>query len=228
MENDKYTLSLRGTFYSLEQLRAFTLDRAQNAEASAELPEIAFAGRSNVGKSSLINALGGRRRLAKVSSTPGKTASINFYLAQSRRPDSKSFYLVDLPGYGYAKRSKAERIKWAALINAYLQNSKNLAALCILLDCRLEPQDSDLDLIAFAGSINLELLPLLTKADKCGAAERIRRQGQWKKLLAGQTPILTSIVPAKSGPGATERDALQRGSELDKVWEAMLGLLEQD
>lgn len=233
MENNKYTLSLRGTFHSLEQLRAFTggRRREQNAEPSAEppaeLPEIAFAGRSNVGKSSLINALGGRRNLARVSATPGKTASVNFYLAQGRGPDFKSFYLVDLPGYGYARRSKAERIKWAALINAYLQNSRNLAALCILLDCRLEPQDSDLELISFARSMNLELLPLLTKADKCGAAAQAKRQAQWKKLLAGRSPLLTSAIPPKNRPGTEEHSAAQRGTGLDKVWEALLGLLGQ-
>jgi GTP-binding protein len=230
MGNSQYALSLRGTFYSLEQLRAFTGGPAQAGapdEPRPELPEIAFAGRSNVGKSSLINALAGRRNLAKVSATPGKTASLNFYLAQGRTPGLKNFYLVDLPGYGYAKRSKAERVKWAALINAYLQNSKNLAALCILLDCRLEPQDSDLELIAFAGSLKLRLLPLLTKSDKCGAADRLRRQAQWKKLLNGQAPLLTSVMPAKSGAGAEGRGAAQRGPDLDKVWEALLGLVEE-
>ncbi|MDR2825401.1 MAG: ribosome biogenesis GTP-binding protein YihA/YsxC, partial [Deltaproteobacteria bacterium] len=192
LDSNLYTLSLKGTFYTLEQINE--LCQGQNPDLYPDLPQIAFAGRSNVGKSSLINALGGRKGLAKVSATPGKTASINFYLAQNQNPAFKNFYLVDLPGYGYAKRSKAERAKWADLINAYLQNSHRLLALCVLLDCRLEPQDADLELLAFARSLKLKLLPLLTKADKCGANEQAGRQNQWKKLLAGQSPLLTSAV----------------------------------
>ncbi|MDR1242508.1 MAG: ribosome biogenesis GTP-binding protein YihA/YsxC [Deltaproteobacteria bacterium] len=231
MENRQYTLSLQGTFYTLEQLRKLSLEPDSGADvrpgALPDLPQIAFAGRSNVGKSSLINALAGRKGLAKVSSTPGKTSSINFYMAQSNAPGFNDFYLVDLPGYGYAKRSKAERIKWDALINAYLQNSKRLAALCVLLDCRLEPQDSDLNLIAFARSINLKLLPLLTKADKCGSDAQAGRKLQWTKLLAGQSPLLTSALPEKPRSPKEEYGQGKRRTNLDQVWEAMHGLAAQ-
>jgi GTP-binding protein len=233
---EQYTLCLKGTFYTLEQLDCLSglnsldtnvspiatdiaADTTEDSTATELLPQIAFAGRSNVGKSSLINALGRRKSLAKVSATPGKTASINFYLAQSAKPDFKPFYLVDLPGYGYAKRSKAEREKWAALINAYLENSKNLIALCILLDCRLEPQAADLELIAYARSINLDFLALLTKADKCGANEQAKRQAQWKRLLAGKNPILTSAIPAKTEANSVKKRPVASG--LASVWEAM-------
>lgn len=185
MSEMQYTLILEQTVYTKAQLfESGLLDK----------PQIALAGRSNVGKSSLINALSGRKQLAKVSSTPGKTASINFY-----HVEQGDFYLVDLPGYGYAQRSKTERQKWAELINDYLTGSPSLLALGVLLDCRLEPQNADLDLISFARSLGLPLMPLLTKADKCSQKERSARQKQWQALLAGQKPILTSSTGPASG-----------------------------
>lgn len=193
MSEMQYSLHLEATIYTRDQLLASPL--------VAE-PQIALAGRSNVGKSSLINALSGRRQLAKVSATPGKTASVNFY-----RVDPGSFYLVDLPGYGYAQRSKSERKEWAALIDDYLSSRANILALAILLDSRLSPQDADLDLIAYARSLNMPLLPVMTKADKCNQKERSARQKEWKALLAGESPILTSA----SGPA-------QKRIGLDKLW----------
>ena len=120
---------------------AYTLDQL-TAHPEAQ---IALAGRSNVGKSSLVNALAGRKKLAKVSSTPGKTRSVNFYLVEPLR-----FYLVDLPGYGYARASHSEREKWAKLLERYLTECASLKALALLLDCRLPPQQLDLNLASFA------------------------------------------------------------------------------
>ena len=127
------SLTLETTAYTLDQLLA--LPEAQ----------IALAGRSNVGKSSLINALAGRKKLAKVSATPGKTRSVNFY-----RVEPYKFYLVDLPGYGYARASHEERRKWAKLLEHYLADCKTLKALALLLDCRLPPQKLELELESFA------------------------------------------------------------------------------
>lgn len=194
MSEMQYSLFLEETVYTREQL---------GASVFIPVPQIALAGRSNVGKSSLINALSGRRQLAKVSATPGKTISINFY-----RVEPGSFFLVDLPGYGYAQRSKTDRQKWAALIDDYLKSRANLMALAVLLDCRLEPQDVDLELIGYARSLGLPVLPVLTKADKCNQKERSARQKQWKALLAGQSPILTSA----SGPA-------QKRIGLEQLWE---------
>ncbi|MDR2743974.1 MAG: ribosome biogenesis GTP-binding protein YihA/YsxC [Desulfovibrio sp.] len=159
----------------------------------AQLPDcaetqIALAGRSNVGKSSLLNALAGRKNLAKVSATPGKTRSINFFRAMPW-----NFYLVDLPGYGYARASHQERANWTKLLERYLSKTRNLRALVFLLDCRLPPQKNDIELTNFAGALRFSLLPVLTKTDKCARRECECRQKEWRELL-GQTPLLTSSV----------------------------------
>ncbi len=168
------SLTLESTAYTLDQLT--TRPEAQ----------IALAGRSNVGKSSLINALAGRKKLAKVSSTPGKTRSVNFYLVEPL-----NFYLVDLPGYGYARASHSEREKWAKLLEQYLVECASLKALALLLDCRLTPQQLDLNLASFAQRNRLLLVPVLTKADKCNQRERSARQKEWQDIL-GICPVLTS------------------------------------
>ena len=150
----------------------------------SDRPEFVFSGRSNVGKSSLINRLCNRKNLARVSATPGKTATINFY-----RVDTA--YFVDLPGYGYARASHEERRKWAKLLEHYLADCKTLKALALLLDCRLPPQKLDLELASFARGCCLPLLPVLTKADKCSQRERAARQKEWQELL-NVKPVLTS------------------------------------
>ncbi len=176
-------LILEDTIYTMDQLR------------KVDTPQIALAGRSNVGKSSLINALAGRKKLARISSTPGKTQSLNYY-----RVEPGSFYLVDLPGYGYARAAKSDREKWAKLINAYLTGTPELKALAILLDCRVSPQKLDIDLTAYARNIHIPLLPILTKADKCKQRERASRQQEWASLLQGTRPIISS---SESGIGLT-------------------------
>ncbi len=152
-----------------------------------EKAQIALAGRSNVGKSSLVNALAGRKSLAKISATPGKTRSLNFYNVQP-----EDFYIVDLPGYGYARCSKEERNAWGKLMQRYLVNCESLHALAVLLDCRLPPQKIDLQLVEFAHGHNIPLLPILTKADKCKQRERSEKQKMWTGYLRGVVPIITS------------------------------------
>ena len=157
---------------------------AEQLEES-DLPEICFCGRSNVGKSSLINAVLGRKSIARVSSKPGKTVTVNFYRADNVR-------LVDLPGYGYAKCSQEERKSWAKLIEYYLTNTPTLKALALLLDCRIPPQALDRDLADFARGHGIPLLPVLTKADKCTQVERSKRQQEWSRLLNGIMPLPVS------------------------------------
>lgn len=126
--------------------------------------EYAFIGRSNVGKSSLINALTSKKELAKVSGTPGKTQLINHFTITSS--DHKSWYLVDLPGYGFAKRSLKMRKSWSAMIENYIRKRDNLVTLFILIDSRHEPQDIDLEFVNQLGEWRVPFGIVFTKADK--------------------------------------------------------------
>ncbi|MBT8762350.1 YihA family ribosome biogenesis GTP-binding protein [Desulfohalobiaceae bacterium Ax17] len=175
-------LSLIKTIYTLDQLEVMPK------------PQIALAGRSNVGKSSLINCLAGRKGLAKTSSTPGKTRSLNFYLVQP-----EEFYLVDLPGYGYARCSKKEREKWARLIEQYFKNNEWLKAVVIIIDARLSPQAMDMELASYVQNIGFKLIPVLTKADKCKQKQKNSIQKTWQELLGLADPPL--LFSSKTGQG---------------------------
>ncbi|MDD6381134.1 MAG: ribosome biogenesis GTP-binding protein YihA/YsxC [Lachnospiraceae bacterium] len=124
------------------------------------LPEVAFAGRSNAGKSSLINCLMNRAKLARTSSKPGKTQTINYYNI------NKEIYLVDLPGYGYAKTSRETAQKWGRMIEKYLTTSEQLAAVFLLVDIRHEPTKQDLQMIDYLAYLGIETVIIATKADK--------------------------------------------------------------
>lgn len=129
------------------------------------LPEYAFIGRSNVGKSSLINSLTGRKALAKTSSTPGKTLCINHFLIND------SWYIVDLPGYGYAQRGKKEMEKLKQMINHYVLDREQLTCLFVLIDIRHDPQKVDLDFFNFLGENGVPFAIVFTKADKLSASK---------------------------------------------------------
>ncbi len=140
-------------------------------------PEYAFIGRSNVGKSSLINMLTGRRKLAKVSGSPGKTITINHFLING------SWYLVDLPGYGYAKRSKTERAKWKKLIRNFILTRTNLLTVFLLVDIRHEPQKNDLEFMEWLAVSQIPFTILFTKADKLSLSEKDTNLGKYRKTL---------------------------------------------
>lgn len=159
-------------------------------------PQAALVGRSNVGKSSLINALAGRKALAKVSAAPGKTRSVNYY-----RLGETDGYLVDLPGYGYAKCSRAERNKWAELMTHYFRNTPGLRAVLLLLDSRLSPQKADKELLAYATGLSLLVVPVFTKADKCSKRELRNCRSAWEALLGHRQAHVTSAT-AKTGIAA--------------------------
>jgi GTP-binding protein len=160
------------------------------------LPELAFIGRSNVGKSSLINALLGRRRLARVSGTPGKTTLVNVY----RLPN---FYLVDLPGYGWARASKQARASYRALVRGYLQTRTTLHGVVWLLDIRHPPSADDRemqDLLAEGGHV---VLAVITKADKLGVGARRERVRALTEALALNEDQV-QLVSSKTGLGIAD------------------------
>jgi GTP-binding protein len=151
-------------------------------------PEFAFIGRSNVGKSSLINMLTNSKKLAKTSVTPGKTQTINHFLINN------SWYLVDLPGYGYAKASKAKRAGFGTMIEEYVLRRENLACLFILIDARLEPQTNDLDFIQFAGSKEVPIALVFTKIDKLKQNILQKNLKHYQKTLLLQWEALPTIL----------------------------------
>jgi len=140
-------------------------------------PEFAFVGRSNVGKSSLINYLTGYTKLAKTSSTPGKTQTINHFVI------NENWYLVDLPGYGYAKVSQDMRKKWVAMLQNYLQERENLVNTFILIDSRLEPQKIDIEFVNWMGLQNLPFAIVFTKSDKLAVSKVASNVGNFKNEL---------------------------------------------
>lgn len=164
------------------------------------LPEYAFIGRSNVGKSSLINMLVQNKKLAKTSSKPGKTQTINHFLI------NKNWYLVDLPGYGYATISKAMRDKWQKMIHDYLQFRENLQVVFVLIDVRLEPQTKDLDFINQLGEMQVPFALIFTKSDKISVAKVQRSINVFNAHLAENWEELPSefVSSAETGKGRDE------------------------
>lgn len=142
-----------------------------------DLPEIALAGRSNVGKSSLINTLVNRKNLARTSSQPGKTQTLNFYLV------NKSFYLVDVPGYGYAKVSQKKRQEFGEMIQDYLETRADLKGLIILVDSRHVPSKDDQSMYEYAQYLNLPILVVCTKIDKLKKSQLTKVKANLKKVF---------------------------------------------
>ncbi len=157
-------------------------------------PEIAFAGRSNVGKSTLINKLFQRKNLARVSSVPGKTATINFY-----RCSGVTF--ADLPGYGYAKTAKTELRRWQELINAYLQQERDLRAVLLLIDLRHPPTQNDIQMVNFLIDTEMPFVIVLTKADKLNKSERAARLAALPDELPQFADLTTIVFSSVTGEG---------------------------
>ncbi len=158
----------------------------RNQYPENKLPEIVFMGRSNVGKSSLINSLTRTRQLARVSSQPGKTQTINFFevgIKLKGENERKSFHLVDLPGYGYAKTGKENRKMWAKFIEEYLMSSEELRFVCQLMDIRHEPMSSDLDMLNWLMANNIPVLIIATKADKLSGNGRNKQLSIIRKAI---------------------------------------------
>jgi GTP-binding protein len=171
-------------------------------------PEIAFAGRSNVGKSSLINALLGRKKLARTSSTPGRTQALNFFLIQDR------YYFVDLPGYGYARVPLAVKRTWGTMVETYLRRRPNLKGVVLILDIRREPTEGDLQLLGWLNRYGIHPIPVLTKADKLSRSRSAARAGLISTQLKAFGPDEPTVFSAKTLQGRQE------------LWQRINGLIE--
>ncbi|MGH8015819.1 MAG: ribosome biogenesis GTP-binding protein YihA/YsxC [Candidatus Zixiibacteriota bacterium] len=183
-----------GSFYSQDQI------------PDDSHPQIAFSGRSNVGKSSLLNKLVGQKKMAKVSVTPGKTRALNFFSV------NESFYFVDLPGYGYAKVSKEESQSWGKLVENYLTQADRLIGLVLLLDSRREPTAEDLTLAEWLEKRRLPVLIALTKCDKLSKSQLADRVRTTEKIFE------VEVVPFSTVSGIGKRE----------LWSAITALIEQD
>jgi GTP-binding protein len=157
-------------------------------------PEVAFAGRSNVGKSSVLNKLANIRNLAKISSTPGKTRQINFFLI------NRNIHFVDLPGYGYARVSKSMKESWGKLVEEYLKKSQNLKGVVLLLDARHPPFEADLQLTEWLDFYQREKLVVLTKIDKLSRSALLLNVKNTSKILNLNSDSLV-LFSAKTGEG---------------------------
>lgn len=166
-------------------------------------PEFAFIGRSNVGKSSLINMLTNHKKLAKVSGKPGKTQLINHFLIND------SWFLVDLPGYGWAKVAKTEKEKWGAMIHDYLTTRENLLCTFILIDSRLAPQPIDVEFINWLGEQRLPFALIFTKADKQSKNKTQSSIAKYKKHLLNYWAELPPVLVTSSESGEGKEDVLR-------------------
>lgn len=164
-------------------------------------PEFGFTGRSNVGKSSLINMLTGRRNLAKTSVKPGKTRTINHFMIND------SWYLVDLPGYGYASMPGSIRNRWFSAIREYILGRENLVCLFVLIDCRLAPQNSDLGFMEFLGENHIPFARIFTKADKISSAQLQKNLNHYNSIMSAAWSSMP-VTFVTSSPERRGRDEI--------------------
>lgn len=176
------------------------------------LPEYAFIGRSNVGKSSLINMLTNHKGLAKTSSQPGKTQTINHFLI------NKNWYLVDLPGYGFARTSKTNRAKWQKMISDYLILRENLQVVFVLVDARLEPQRIDIDFINNLGERGVPFAIIFTKTDKISSGKTMSNVQKMKNVLAETWEELPTMIKSSAVSGAGRDEILDFIDEINKTF----------
>lgn len=191
---------------------------------SSPYPEYAFIGRSNVGKSSLINMLANNNKLAKTSSMPGKTILINHFLI-NRAPESKipsaaaqkPWYLVDLPGYGYAKRGKKEQEKFELMISSYILQRKQMTLLFVLIDVRLEPQKIDLEFFEWLGENGIPFAIIFTKADKVSKGKLGGNVKHYLKVLSQQWEELPPYIVTSSETGMGRENVLNYIGEVTEM-----------
>jgi GTP-binding protein len=171
----------------------------------SSLPEVAFAGRSNVGKSSLLNALVRRKSFARVSRTPGRTREINFFRVNN------GFVLVDLPGYGYARISKEQKAAWKPLMESYLRRTSQLRGIVLLLDIRREPSEDDREMLDFLAEMEIPTLIALTKTDKLSKSAARQRAVDIARDLALESE---QVIPFSAHSGEGRAELLEAITEL--------------
>jgi GTP-binding protein len=171
----------------------------------SSLPEVAFAGRSNVGKSSLLNSLVRRKSFARVSRTPGRTREINFFRINN------AFVLVDLPGYGYARVSKEKKAQWRPLIESYLRRTTQLRGIVLLLDIRREPSDDDRAMLDFLAEMEVPTIVALTKMDKLTKAAALKQAADISRALALASE---QVIPFSAQTGEGRIELLEAITEL--------------
>jgi len=171
----------------------------------SSLPEVAFAGRSNVGKSSLLNSLVRRKSFARVSRTPGRTREINFFRINN------AFVLVDLPGYGYARVSKEKKAQWRPLIESYLRRTTQLRGIVLLLDIRREPSDDDRAMLDFLAEMEVPTIVALTKMDKLTNAAALKQAADISRVLALASE---QVIPFSAQTGEGRIELLEAITEL--------------
>ena len=176
-------------------------------------PEYAFIGRSNVGKSSLINMLTNNKKLAKTSGRPGKTQLINHFEI------NESWYLVDLPGYGYAKTSKMNRFKWTKFIEEYLKNRENLMNTFVLIDSRLEPQKIDQEFMNWLGHNQIPFSMVFTKTDKLSSSALQKNMAKYKKEMLKTWEELPPVFITSSESKLGKENLLNYIEEVNSVWD---------
>ncbi len=176
--------------------------------------EYAFIGRSNVGKSSLINMITGRKKLAKISGNPGKTITMNHFII------NKEWYLVDLPGYGFAKRSKTERKKWEKMIRHYILARTNLMTLFVLVDLRHEPQKNDLEFMEWLATSQIPFVIVFTKADKLSKLNLEKNFSTYKKVMLEKWEELPPFIISSAQTAMGREEILDYIHKTNQVFTA--------
>jgi GTP-binding protein len=185
-----------------------------------DLPEYAFIGRSNVGKSSLINMLCHINKLARVSNTPGRTRNVEHFRVEGSLTSENPWMLADLPGYGFAKTSKAERAAWEIMIRTYLSERENLQNVFLLVDSRLEPQQNDLDMIQWLGEKGIPFAITFTKSDKLAQPKVQANTAQFKRKLKESWEELPTMFITSSENSKGRDELLGFIEEVNNGWYA--------
>lgn len=206
----------------MQNLKAEHLGSGREAKhwPKPTLPEYAFIGRSNVGKSSLINMLVGIHRLARVSNTPGRTRNVEHFRVQPAKGSGPDWMLADLPGYGFAKASKTERAEWLTMMRTFLRERENLQCVFLLVDVRLDPQQSDLDMIQWLGGEGIPFVILFTKSDKLKQPAIVSNVAYFKRTLKKTWENLPHLIITSSETGKGRDEILDFIADVNSRWGA--------